>query len=101
MSFPSWERGLKPPLKPFLFQFLFVVPLVGTWIETYTVPDRYTKGKSFPSWERGLKHQIMSYGIPNNLSFPSWERGLKLVLPAGYNDSSISVVPLVGTWIET
>ena len=55
-----------------------VVPLVGTWIETFpTLPVRDLSA-SFPLWERGLK-----------LSTPSIRHG----------DSS--VVPLVGTWIET
>ena len=56
--------------------------------------------KSFPSWERGLKLNTLASFFPLAASFPSWERGLKQhhSLHLG---TSHSVVPLVGTWIET
>ena len=34
-SFPSWERGLKPVTGKAKAGVTEVVPLVGTWIETY------------------------------------------------------------------
>ena len=34
MSFPLWERGLKHELIIMHIMQFFVVPLVGTWIET-------------------------------------------------------------------
>ena len=98
-SFPSWERGLKlrkmPSIRPItnvvplvgtwietyfalpIFPLPIVVPLVGTWIETcvYAFVDQVSE--SFPSWERGLK---LAFIIPHAFrkkSFPSWERGLK------------------------
>ena len=39
MSFPSWERGLKPRSYLTTTMATVVVPLVGTWIETLTVHD--------------------------------------------------------------
>ena len=56
MSFPSWERGLKP----------------GVDVFRHADP-----GWSFPSWERGLKQEINEKLDALLASFPSWERGLK------------------------
>ena len=38
MSFPSWERGLKPRNSCGISSRFPVVPLVGTWIETVPPP---------------------------------------------------------------
>ena len=35
LSFPSWERGLKQRSRSYTVKDYLVVPLVGTWIETY------------------------------------------------------------------
>ena len=36
-----------------------VAPLVGAWIEIYTIPTGIgTTTTSLPSWERGLKSQL-------------------------------------------
>ena len=122
-SFPSWERGLKlltiygPATNP------QVVPLVGTWIETYGSLSFFFTSLSFPSWERGLKRlpllqlpgpaesfPLWERGLkPSPVilvfdrrppSFPLWERGLKRLY--GYSeDDTILVVPLAETCIET
>ena len=41
-----------------------VVPLVGTWIETYNHPFFVRIYVSFPSWERGLKRDIVINAVP-------------------------------------
>ena len=77
-----------------------VVPLVGTWIETGSTGNRSVRIRSFPLWERGLK-LVLSFLAPfRAVSFPLWERGLQ---HADTADTAMhcSVVPLVGTWIET
>ena len=78
VSFPLRERGLK---LDYLCQDkiqTLVVPLAGTWIETFPGGDGGSKGRSFPLRERGLK-----------LSNPV------------YRYIPVIVVPLAGTWIET
>ena len=76
-SFPSWERGLKSPLR------LFLVLLFP----------------SFPSWERGLKLCFLGR---NNGLLPvvplvgTWIEIIYLLLVLRLE----CVVPLVGTWIE-
>ena len=54
-SFPSWERGLKLRRSCHNLKRSLVVPLVGTWIETYVFWHFIQFFWSFPSWERGLK----------------------------------------------
>ena len=39
LSFPSWERGLKLQYHCVTVQRVRVVPLVGTWIETFSIPE--------------------------------------------------------------
>ena len=91
-SFPSWERGLKPGRWGAKWKTYWVVPLVGTWIETsIVIPRSFPSGTSFPSWERGLKHMLQPLLPASMLSFPSWERGLKLPrLPRRHRRSSRS-----------
>ena len=38
LSFPSWERGLKQQVFLRIRSVFLVVPLVGTWIETFSTP---------------------------------------------------------------
>ena len=78
-----------------------VVPLVGTWIETVLTVYGERYKVSFPSWERGLKHIGLALVVMRELSFPSWERGLKQITVVGICPPISGVVPLVGTWIET
>ena len=99
-SLPSWERGLKFPIKWDIFVDIPVAPLVGAWIEIIAKLYKYVPifvaplvgawieilkenlnnqlcMVSLPSWERGLK--LQSRGLHNEKmpSLPSWERGLK------------------------
>ena len=77
-----------------------VVPLAGTWIETFIAVSVVTVFPSFPLRERGLKLLCMKALLSEPLSFPLRERGLKQAL---YRQllPVIQVVPLAGTWIET
>ena len=79
MSFPLRERGLKLSERVMSFPTIFVVPLAGTWIETF-----------------GTMHSPRIIGT----SFPLRERGLKLC-QSRIQDAVNIVVPLAGTWIET
>ena len=55
-----------------------VVPLAGTWIETFDINAKLFNLRSFPLRERGLK-LIMSFLLTYSIvSFPLRERGLKL-----------------------
>ena len=56
-SFPMWERGLKHLPQPGRCPSEWVVPHVGTWIETLMWSENITGTTSFPMWERGLKLQ--------------------------------------------
>ena len=79
VSFPSWERGLKPRKKHVSHDGAWVVPLVGTWIET---PGRWTC------------HNCRSV-VP---LVGTWIETIVKVDGIVYSGA---VVPLVGTWIET
>ena len=76
-SHPSWVRGLKPVIPPTYHNVHLVAPLVGAWIETFTLERLDTSASSHPSWVRGLKH------VGNTL----------------FNIHQVA--PLVGAWIET
>ena len=100
-----------------------VVPLAGTWIETFVSSTPFhSSTSSFPSRERGLKRPVLSVYWTDTGSFPSRERGLKLCdlrlsvrvlrsFPSRERGLKLSipvhpiavgvVVPLAGTWIET
>ena len=77
LSLPSWERGLKFPLRLF---------------PAYAPP-------SLPSWECGLKSECPVKGPRRLQSLPSWERGLKCHNGVYAVDRAV-VAPLVGAWIE-
>ena len=99
-SFPLRERGLKPQLVLGVNSLSCVVPLAGTWIETFIQSAPFVGAASFPLRERGLKRTYDGRIKGNNMSFPLRERGLKLpVLPLSV--LPVRVVPLAGTWIET
>ena len=77
-----------------------VVPRAGTWIETGKIYGNRPFLSSFPVRERGLKLAFLSTHNQSALSFPVWERGLK-PLDDYVEPLPITVVPRVGTWIET
>ena len=63
-SLPSWERGLKFPIKWDIFVDIPVAPLVGAWIEIrYTLLPCQIPWSSLPSWERGLKFLPPTYTL--------------------------------------
>ena len=77
-SLPSWERGLKFPIKWDIFVDIPVAPLVGAWIEIWNqYRIFYDPNMSLPSWERGLKFALEQVKDKEEPSLPSWERGLK------------------------
>ena len=57
LSFPSRERGLKLWQAIQYPALILVVPLAGTWIETFDDAKDTQIITSFPSRERGLKHK--------------------------------------------
>ena len=76
-----------------------VVPLVGTWIEIGK--SRFGEvgfSSSFPLWERGLKSSVLTEGNIFRRRSPcgnvDWN------LNGLVAESTIGVVPRVGTWIE-
>ena len=77
-----------------------VAPLVGAWIETYSVRVVSAAVWSHPSWVRGLKQEGGAGPTALTLSHPSWVRGLKRVLVPRVI-GVLDVAPLVGAWIET
>ena len=80
---------------------IFVVPLVGTWIETWQSEDEIYVFHVVPlvgTWIETEDTEIDE--MPEIMSFPSWERGLKRDTRLDSDVCGI-VVPLVGTWIET
>ena len=78
-----------------------VVPLAGTWIETYAGPERQLPEAVVPlagTWIETLCLAFRSLG--NLTSFPLRERGLK-PREGKLWPLAVIVVPLAGTWIET
>ena len=55
MSLLSWERGLKFFVATINIILSLVAPLVGAWIEMYSLPSNSKCLMSLLSWERGLK----------------------------------------------
>ena len=100
LSFPSGERGLKLLQESITVSRTVSFPSEERGLKRRGCSLVSCRRGSFPSWERGLKHCREYYGYGSKQSFPSWERGLKQqwTRPA---DQMHSVVPLVGTWIET
>ena len=100
----------------------YVVPYIGTWIETYKevqIPQYY---QSYLIQVRGLKRILRIYLRHNHLVVPyigTWietyfrsrEQYLKTVVPyigtwietigANKRQKRAIVVPYIGTWIET
>ena len=77
MSHPSWVRGLKLEMIVWQRQKNYVAPLVGAWIEIYTVYRYTVLVLSHPSWVRGLKYLVNTQFPQLYESHPSWVRGLK------------------------
>ncbi len=76
-SFPLWERGLKSHFHDVFHHWIFVVPLVGTWIEISCPFHFHRRNLVVPLVGTWIEMAFLFYiGRPNG------------------------VVPLVGTWIE-
>ena len=62
----------------FYFQKAIVAPLVGAWIEIFSlVYEIKIVSLSLLSWERGLKYISNISNQSVEMSLLSWERGLK------------------------
>ena len=77
MSHPSWVRGLKPEVGEIRAD-LTVAPLVGAWIETFSVDGFMSSDYVAP---------LVGAWIETFFEY--------------YKAHSSSVAPLVGAWIET
>ncbi len=122
-SFPSRERGLKHAREHTLTNGKEVVPLAGTWIETFLRRRELEEDSVVPlagTWIETTQLRpkrrtpsvvplagtwietpcISSTTFTSPKSFPSRERGLKHCLLQRHLPVLI-VVPLAGTWIET
>ena len=78
-SLPSWERGLKFPIKWDIFVDIPVAPLVGAWIEIIAKLYKYVPIFVAPLVGAWIEICNGTPGYPYVKSLPSWERGLKSV----------------------
>ena len=54
-SLPLWECGLKYRQRLMILRTVLVTPLVGVWIEIFTMTGKNKHDESLPLWECGLK----------------------------------------------
>ena len=91
---------IETPLHVWHYQYFWVAPYVGAWIETFDEVILSKSERSHPMWVRGLKPSARYIRIAFAESHPMWVRGLKHCFTVAQG-VVISVAPYVGAWIET
>ena len=76
-SHPTWVRGLKPSLHPWLRLSGLVAPYVGAWIETEMKKKTFYPNPVAPYVGAWIETIIKNWNINKLQSHPTWVRGLK------------------------